>query len=217
MPKPFTERERKLIGERLMTHGARLFSSLGLRKTGVAELAAAAGISKAAFYLFYPSKEALFMEVVEQAERDFRREVLAVIDLPGPTPRARLAAVLRKAFSLWKTIPVLQGFTRSDFELVSRRVQPESFEEHLRSDQDFMHELIERSRRAGIPICIQPEMLAGLAYTLFFVILHENDLGQGALAGPLEVLLELVAAYCLGEIDGPIPGLVQGGQIESGD
>ena len=79
--------------------GLQAFSAYGLKKTNVEEIAEAAGISKGAFYIFYESKEALFMDVIEQAEIRFRQEVLAAVDLPGPSPRARLFAVLKKAFA----------------------------------------------------------------------------------------------------------------------
>src|SRR5512135_636629 len=97
MPKAFSEREKELIKSRLLEQGYKLFSAYGLKKTNVEEIAAAAGISKGAFYNFYESKEALFMDVVEQAETRVRQELLAVVDLPGPSPRARLFAVLKTA------------------------------------------------------------------------------------------------------------------------
>ncbi len=87
MPKGFTEYEKELIRKRLLEQGQRLFSAYGLKKTNVEEIAKAAGISKGAFYNFYDSKEALFMDVVEQAEIRLRQEILAVIDLPGSSPR----------------------------------------------------------------------------------------------------------------------------------
>ncbi len=111
MPKGFSEREKELIRTRLVEEGYRQFSAYGLRKTNVEELARAARISKGAFYLFYESKEALFMDAAELAEQRFRQEVVATVDLPGPSPRARLLAVFRKAFDLLHTIPLLQLFT----------------------------------------------------------------------------------------------------------
>ena len=88
MPKGFTEHEKELIRKRLLEQGYKQFSAYGLKKTNVEELAEASGISKGAFYLFYESKEALFMDVIELAEERFRQEILAAIDLPGPSPRA---------------------------------------------------------------------------------------------------------------------------------
>jgi AcrR family transcriptional regulator len=200
MPKGFTEHEKKLIGERLLEQGYRLFTAYGLKKTNVEELAQAAGISKGAFYLFYESKEALFMDVVEQAERLFRQELLAVVDLPGPSPRARLYALLKRAFTLFKTIPILTFFTSSDYQLLFSRVPAEKFQQHMASDGQFIRELVARCRAAGIPIQVQAEELSGLLYALLFVILHEGDFDPNNASRTFDVLLELVAAFCLGEI-----------------
>ncbi len=112
MPKPFSEHEKELIAGRLLEQGHKLFSAYGLRKTNIEEIAAGAGISKGAFYNFYDSKETLFMAVIEQVEIRIRQELLAAIDLPGPSPRARLFSVLKKAFTLIETIPILQVLYR---------------------------------------------------------------------------------------------------------
>lgn len=200
MPKGFTEHEKQIINERLLEQGYKLFSAYGLKKTNVEELAEASGISKGAFYIFYESKEALFMDVAEQVEKRFRQEVLAVVELPGVTARARLFAVLHKAFNLFKTTPILQFFSRSDYELLFRRVSSEKFHEHLQSDRQFIDDLIIRCQNAGIPVQVNADQLSGLLYALFFSILHETDLGQDSFADTFDILLELVAAYCLGEV-----------------
>lgn len=201
MPKGFSDSEKTIIRERLLEQGSKLFSAYGLKKTNVEEIAKAAGISKGAFYLFWSSKEALFMDVVEQVERNFRQEVLAVIHLPGPTPRARLVAALQKAFSLWKTIPILRFFTSADYEIITRRVPGEVVAEHLNNDRQFIEDLVTQCRQSGIPIQAPPEKIGGLMYALFFTSLHEEDLQPGGLTGTLDILVELVAAFCLGEVD----------------
>src|SRR5258708_37374351 len=131
MPKAFTEQEKDLIHKRLLEHGYKQFSAHGLRKTNLEELAQAAGISKGAFYLFYVSKEALFMDIVEQVEQRFRQELVAAVELPGPSSRSRLFAVLQKAFRLVRTIPLLPFLTGHDYDLLFRRMPPERLQEHL--------------------------------------------------------------------------------------
>jgi AcrR family transcriptional regulator len=201
VPRAFTEYEKELIGQRLLEQGYSLFSTYGLKKTSIGELAEAAGISKGAFYIFYESKEALFMDVVELAEERFRQEVLAVINLPGPTPRSRLLAVLKQAFGLFKTIPILQFLTSSDYDVLYRRVPAEKLQEHLTHDRVFIEELVTRCRQAGIPIQASTEEISSLFYALVVTILHEQDFGPNSMEGAVDVLLELVAAFCLGEIE----------------
>lgn len=200
MPKAFTEHEKELISKRLLEQGYKLFSAYGLKKTNIEELAKATGISKGAFYNFYESKEALFMDVIEQVEIRFRQEVLAVIDLPGSSPRARLFAVLKKAFNLFERIPILQFFTGSDYDLLFRRIPAEKLQEHLASDRVFFEELITRCQNVGIPIRAQPDQIIGLLYPFVLAILHEDDLFRNNFSDSIDLLLELVAAFCLGEV-----------------
>jgi len=200
MPKGFTEHEKELIRKRLLEQGYKHFSAYGLKKTNIEELAKAAKISKGAFYLFYESKEALFMDVAELAEQRYRQEILAALDQPGPSPRARLFAVFKKALALLKTIPILQFFTGSDYDLLFRRIPAEKLQEHLASDRVFFEELITRCQNAGIPIRAQPDQIISLLYPLVVTILHEDDLGRNNL-GSIDLLLELVAAFCLGEVE----------------
>jgi len=201
MPKGFTEHEKELIRKRLLKEGYKQFSAYGLKKTSIEELARAAKISKGAFYLFYESKEALFMDVAEWAEQRFRQEILAAVELPGPSPRARLFAVFKKAFELLKTIPILQVFTSSDYDLLFRRIPAGKLEEHLANDRMFFEELFTRCRNAGIPIRARPEDIISLLYPLVLAALHEDDWGQNDLRGSTDLLLELIAAFCLGEVD----------------
>jgi AcrR family transcriptional regulator len=201
MPKAFTEQEKELIRKRLLEQGHKQFSAYGLRKTNIEELAEAAGISKGAFYLFYASKEALFMDVTEQIEKRFRQEIFAMVDRPGPSPRARLFALLQYAFHRVKTIPLLQFLTGSDADLLFRRVPPETIQEHLANDRAFIDELITRCQKADIPIRVQPAEVISLLYPLALFVLHEDEYsGAFPLSGSIDVFLELVAAFWLGEI-----------------
>ncbi len=202
MPKAFTEQEKELIRKRLLEQGHKQFSAYGLRKTNIEELAEAAGISKGAFYLFYTSKEALFMDVVEQVEQRLRQELFAMVDLPGPSPRARLFALLRHALHRMKTIPLLQFLTGQDYDQVFRRVPPEIFQEHVATDHAFVNELITRCRNAGIPLQGQPEQMLSLLYPLVLTMLHEDEYAATfPMGGSVDVFLELIAAIWLGEIE----------------
>jgi len=63
MPRPFTDAEKATIREKLMETGRACFLRFGLKKTTVEDLVKPAGIAKASFYLFFDSKEALFVEL----------------------------------------------------------------------------------------------------------------------------------------------------------
>jgi len=52
--------------ERILAAGAELFGSRSYASIGVAEICAVAGVPKGSFYYFFPSKQALALEVIDQ-------------------------------------------------------------------------------------------------------------------------------------------------------
>jgi AcrR family transcriptional regulator len=51
---------------RIMDEAIALFASRGYNESGVAEICSAAGVSKGAFYHHFPSKQALFVSILEE-------------------------------------------------------------------------------------------------------------------------------------------------------
>ena len=203
MPKGFTDQEKAAIRARLLAAGEKQFSAHGLKKTSVEELAAAVKISKGAFYLFYDSKESLFIDVAEQVAARYRHDMLAALERPGATPRARLFAAFKVGFNLLKTEPILQYSTSGDYDQLLRRVPPEIMQAHMAQDHIFLETLIARAEELGLHIQVKPEQISGLLYPLVLGSLRVDELGPGGFEGNLDVLLELVAAYCLGEMPPP--------------
>jgi AcrR family transcriptional regulator len=201
MPRGFTGVERQAIRQRLVDEGYDRFSQYGLKKTSVSELAEAAGISKGSFYLFYPSKEALFMDVTEKAEEAYRAELLGAIELSGPSPRQRLFRILKKAFDLLDSIPILQLMTSSDYSHVLRSIPAETLAQHLASDRLFFEAFIAKCQAEGIPIRLPADDITRLLYPIVLAKLHEDELGTATYGSSIDVLLELIAALCLGEIE----------------
>lgn len=200
MPKWFSEDEKELIRRKLLEQGEKQFSRFGFKKTNVEEIALAVGISKGAFYRFFDSKELLFMEVIEEVEIRGRKEILKVISQPGPTPRARLFAILKKAFDMFGELPILRVFTGSDFEILVNRVPVDVFQAHMASDRAFFEELFSRCEKNGINIKVDAEEIVELLYPLVIGFLSGIGAKENNLTGNLDKHLELIAAYCLGEI-----------------
>lgn len=64
MPRAFTATEKETIRDKLMEAGRSCFLRFGMNKTTLDDLVKPAGIAKASFYLFFNSKEALFLELL---------------------------------------------------------------------------------------------------------------------------------------------------------
>ena len=104
----FSNAQRADIVATLRQAAARHAAQEGMRKTTVEELAAEAGISKGAFYQFYPSKERLFLDMLEQwfAEITSQTE-LALAQNRHLPPRALAALLLNTACDAMRKQPLM--------------------------------------------------------------------------------------------------------------
>ncbi len=106
-PRAFTDEERTHIQARLRTAAIEQVSAVGFRRTTVADLAKHAGISKGGFYAFYPSKEALFVELLLEEEASMRAELTRLSEQPG-SPEEVLGAILRRVLAGVTDHPLLK-------------------------------------------------------------------------------------------------------------
>ena len=64
MPRAFTKVEKEKIRERLFAAGRSCFMRYGLKKTTIEDLVKPVGIAKSSYYLFFESKESLYVELL---------------------------------------------------------------------------------------------------------------------------------------------------------
>src|SRR5512139_730182 len=82
MPPPFAEKEKARLRRKMLRTARDLFARQGLKKTSLEDITCSAGIAKSTFYVFFESKEALFLEVLAE---------------DGPAVTARMQAELDSA------------------------------------------------------------------------------------------------------------------------
>ena len=105
MPKAFSEKEKEVIRQQMREKSKHLFELHGLRKTGVDDITRAVGISKGAFYLFYESKEELFLEIMEQMESELRESVLGYALQPKENARQNVRRILSSFLLTYDAYP----------------------------------------------------------------------------------------------------------------
>jgi len=199
MPKAFSEHEKEIIRAQLLIRGRELFEKQGLKKTSVDELAEVAGISKGAFYLFFESKEELFLEILEQLEQEIQTKILEFTIKPKANNRKNVGDLLRTFLLTRDTYPLLKNFGKSEFEYLLRKVPPEWAVTHANKDEEFISHFIQKIEQEGIVVQSSPRVVSNLIKTLFFVGLYLEELGQDAYQETLDVMINLVAGYIVGE------------------
>jgi AcrR family transcriptional regulator len=199
MPKAFSPEEKERIRSLLLEKGGELFARFGLRKTNIEDLTHAAGISKGAFYDFFPSKEALFIALLSGVEQA-QREKIAQFKLdPDLAPAENLKAVLRFAFRYWENSGLNRILSKEDYAYLLRKLPPGALAENLHSDESFIAGIIDQWKRSGLPLSRDVETTMGLMYALFFLSLHRDDLRAEMHERTMETLLDLIAEYLVGK------------------
>jgi AcrR family transcriptional regulator len=205
MPKAFTPDEKERIRAMLIEKAGELFARYGLRKTNIEDLTKAAGISKGAFYDFYPSKEALFLALLNGVEKA-QREKIAQFELdPELSPADNLKAVLRFAFRYWENSDLNRILSKEDYAYLLRKLPPDALAENLHADESFIAGIIDQWKRSGLPLSRDVETTMGLMYALFFLSLHRDDLRAELHERTMETLVDIIAEYLVGGTPAPDP------------
>lgn len=193
MPKGFSEREKEHIRDGLMEKAGTFLTTYGIRKTSVEDLTQAVGISKGAFYLFYDSKEELFFEVLGRFEDEYHAEMLESAVQPGVSPRRQVQDFLKRAFTVWKTNPLFARFNQAEYEYLLRRLPEEKVQANLHKDEVFVGRLLGKWREHGVVVDCEPDVFLGLMRALFFVSLHERDLGPDTYPAVIELFIDSIS------------------------
>jgi AcrR family transcriptional regulator len=199
VPKAFSQQEKEIIRVQMREKGKTLFEKHGLKKTSVDELTEAAGISKGAFYLFYESKEELFLEILEQLEQEIQTKILEFSIEPKSNTKKNVSDLLRAFLLTRDSYPLLKNFGRSEFEYLLRKVPSEWAMKHANKDEEFINQFIKKIKQEGIPVKASPRVVSNLIKTLFFVGLYLAEIGQEAYQETMDVMIDLVAGYIVGE------------------
>ncbi len=146
MPKQKTSvsRKRTAIEEEILRIAADKFGRQGYQATTLDEIAAAAGISRAAFYLYFPNKEELLRRMYSQviATSQAAIEQIVAEDLPIPE---KLRRIIRHQVRYMATnIPLSQVFFSEIFSL-----RPELGQWVRRANRAF-GEVIEKVVKEGV-------------------------------------------------------------------
>lgn len=192
MPRGFNETEKDAIRGALLSAGRARLATTGMHKTSVDELARAAHISKGAFYQFFPSKEALFITLFVEAEREYRDELRMFARRPGRSSSARLLAFFRDALGSYRQTPSLSKVSREDMAALFRALSPGGMRPSPSDEEAFAAELLGIFRENGVKVRCKPLALSSLMQAIFLLDLSVQGLSE-AHAQAVDLLLVAVA------------------------
>lgn len=129
--------------EAILTAASVLFGQKGYHATSVADVIAAAGISRGTFYLYFDNKDSIFLELMERFIQRIMA-VLEVVDPRGPNPAAKIYENVRRVVDV--------VFDNQDLTVMVLRedlgLKPE-VDEKLRRFYGFVREMVQGALENG--------------------------------------------------------------------
>ncbi len=171
-PKAFTEDEKTIVRSKLMEAALKKLSTTGIKKTTVEELARAAGISKGAFYLFYESKELLFLDALEEEQIKIHEAIIVSLQ-ESSDKREGFISVVSEMYRHFTTNTWMLSLMNDEYEILLRRVPQERITAHIALDDASTKRMTEVI--AGLKI--DSELVSAIMRMLFMCTLHRNEVG----------------------------------------
>lgn len=193
-PKAFSAQEKDLVRARLVDAAEKALATTGIKKTSVEELARAAGISKGAFYLFYDSKELLFLDALEREQARIHDAILTRVQASATRRQGFVSAVV-EMYRGFMSKPWLLALGGEDYEILLRRIPQERIRHHIELDDASTRRL---SQLIGDALGVSPELLSAALRMLFLGVLHRKEVGESLADGAFEFLIESVADRIFG-------------------
>jgi AcrR family transcriptional regulator len=194
VPPPFTEKEKTRLRQKMLRAARALFARKGLKKTSLEDITSAAGIAKSTFYVFFESKEALFLEVLAE---------------DGPTVAARMQAELSSAANARDGIARLlraivheletNALTRrllthpDELQLLAEYATPEQLAASSDNGLALMVPYLQAGQRNGEVIRGDPVLFARMISAVTLLTLHRDKIGADQYDDVLNTLIDLLA------------------------
>ena len=174
MSRAFTDKEKSIIQRKMLDEVRKCAGTLGMARTSVEQLARAAGISKGAFYRFYPSKESLFLLVLEEWHASLYCAALDALEEGRGLPDCqRMALAINRASQLLERNR-MQDFFEFDVPVLLSRLPDDELRQHYHSDEHHIRRLMEE---AGIQLTVELSVAAAAIRGLL-TLSHHKELGH---------------------------------------
>lgn len=194
MATAFTESEKEQIRKKLMEAAEECLGKYGVKKTTVDQLVQMAGISKGAYYQFFPSKEILFFKVLEEFQVSLMAEGMSVQQASGERTAEAFTEFLYSLYQRVRHSFLMNIIQNGEMELLMRKIPVEEIARHHSFD-----DLIAQKLFRDFSIESDPQVVAASLRAIFLSMLHVKEIGEEHFDGALKMLIHGVTLQLMGE------------------
>ena len=170
-----------------------LFSEQGFKKTNVSQITEMAGVATGTFYLYYPSKETLFMEIYMNENEKLKRTNMEGLDMDGE-PLAVIQEVMQRNIEGMKANPILREWYNKDvFSKIEKKFKEQKGLERVDFVYDSFYAIIQKWQADGK---MRDDMDTGMIMALFasmiVIDLHKEEIGVQYFPEIQDILVQFI-------------------------
>ena len=195
MPPAFTAEEKVRITALLLETGERLFTSQGLRKTSLEELMAPTGVAKSSFYVFFDSKEDLYLELMVRQSAEVKQKVIDGALLATGDVREGLRRFLHATLAELSANPLWRRLMThpEEMQAVARKLDPARVTAMADNPATALTDYLTQHR--DDLVAADPAVIVGILQCVLLVPMFAERLGDPALLPTiLDLLVDIIAA-----------------------
>lgn len=196
MATAFTESEKEQIRKRLMEAAENCLGKYGVKKTTVDQLVQMAGISKGAFYQFFPSKEILFFKVLEEFQGSLMEMGMSAQEKSNERGPEAFTEFLYGLYQRVRHSFLMNIIQNGEMDLLMRKIPVEEIARHHSFDDLIAEKLFRKFNMEGNG---DPRIAAASLRAIFLSMLHVKEIGEEDFDQALKMLIHGVALQLLGE------------------
>jgi len=170
-----------------------IFSEKGFKDTSIQAITKAAKMAVGTFYLYYSSKEQLFMEIFKDENTKLKRSFLDTLDMEQ-SPKAIILQMLRVNQEGIQESPILrEWYASAEF----RKIEQAYREEHAIDSLDFLYDtflmLVQRWQAEGkMRSDIDSQIIMKVFEAIINVDTHKDEIGLEYFPALLDIMTDLV-------------------------
>ena len=165
--------ERILRKKRIIAGALKVFNAVGIEKTTMDEIALESGFGKATLYYYFPSKDDVFISIMEQGWKKLWEGIEARI-VEEVAPKKKFMGIVKKMGKIVTDDKVLYGFlfTAPNFIQESQKQSWKTYQERLYS---ILQSIIEEGIKKKEFVDLDPGLLMKAIGGLFHQLLISNN------------------------------------------
>lgn len=191
----FSESQKEKIRSQLIREGKQLFGKFGLKKTNIAQLTDAAGISPATFYKFFESKEELYFVIYEEEATKVQSLMLEQITNPDSKSLTHnLQDSLTMVLNLYKENPFMEHFfLGSGLNQILLTIDKSDIHSHVSDIYKNFAPTFENLQKEGKLIDVEPKILITIMQFIFLLNEHRNNYDSEIFDQAMNILVKWIA------------------------